>query len=59
MDTWDARPVKVRKGVQFRYNPSPVVCEVELLFTWEKLDYVDKIRMRPSGFMPENLIPSM
>ncbi|MDR1981056.1 MAG: methionine adenosyltransferase [Tannerellaceae bacterium] len=26
-----------------RYNPAPVVCEVEL-FTWEKLDYVDKIK---------------
>lgn len=26
-----------------RYNPEPVVCEVEL-FTWEKLDYVDKVK---------------
>jgi len=36
-------PRKVRKEFNSRYNPSPVVCEVEL-FTWEKLDYVDKIR---------------
>ncbi len=26
-----------------RYNPEPTVCEVEL-FTWEKLDYVDKVK---------------
>lgn len=36
-------PETVTKTFRSRYNPVPVVCEVEL-FTWEKLDYVDKIK---------------
>ncbi|MDR1881001.1 MAG: methionine adenosyltransferase [Tannerellaceae bacterium] len=37
------RPEVKTKVFQSRYNPSPVVCEVEL-FTWEKLDYVGQIK---------------
>jgi S-adenosylmethionine synthetase len=37
------RPQTVVKRFASRYNPQPVVIEVEL-FTWEKLDYVDVIR---------------
>ena len=37
------QPKVVRKVFNSRYNPAPVVCDVEL-FTWEKLDYVDKVR---------------
>ncbi len=36
-------PQIVTKVFSSRYLPEPVVCEVEL-FTWEKLDYVDKIK---------------
>jgi S-adenosylmethionine synthetase len=36
-------PQAVIKTFCSRYNPTPVVCEVEL-FTWEKLDYVDQIK---------------
>lgn len=36
-------PETVTKTFRSRYNPTPVVCEVEL-FTWEKLDYVDRIK---------------
>ncbi len=36
-------PQTVSKIFSSRYIPQPVVCEVEL-FTWEKLDYVDKIK---------------
>lgn len=37
------KPETVRKTFQSRYNSSPVICDVEL-FTWEKLDYVDKVK---------------
>ncbi|MDR2475354.1 MAG: methionine adenosyltransferase [Bacteroidales bacterium] len=37
------KPEIVTKTFKSRYNPEPVVREVEL-FTWEKLDYVDKIK---------------
>ena len=37
------QPEMKRKVFTSRYNPSPVVCDVEL-FTWEKLDYVDKVK---------------
>ena len=37
------QPKVVRKVFNSRYNPASVVCDVEL-FTWEKLDYVDKVR---------------
>ena len=37
------QPQTVKKVFKSRYLPEPVVCEVEL-FTWEKLDYVDKIK---------------
>lgn len=37
------QPQVVKKVFSSRYTPAPVVCEVEL-FTWEKLDYVDKIK---------------
>lgn len=37
------KPEVKRKVFTSHYNPSPVVCDVEL-FTWEKLDYVDKIK---------------
>ncbi len=36
-------PQLVKKHFASRYNPEGVDCEVEL-FTWEKLDYVDKIK---------------
>lgn len=36
-------PQKVKKVFTSRYMTEPVTCEVEL-FTWEKLDYVDKIK---------------
>lgn len=36
-------PRMVTKTFSSRYLPKPIVCEVEL-FTWEKLDYVEKIR---------------
>lgn len=36
-------PQTVTKRFESRYMPEPVVKEVEL-FTWEKLDYVDKIK---------------
>ena len=36
-------PRVVTKTYQSRYMPEPVVLEVEL-FTWEKLDYVEKIK---------------
>ncbi len=36
-------PQTVKKTFVSRYNENPVVCEVEL-FTWEKLDYVDKVK---------------
>jgi S-adenosylmethionine synthetase len=36
-------PQVVKKVFSSRYMPEPVVCEVEL-FTWEKLDYVDKVK---------------
>ena len=37
------KPQVVTKTFTSRYNPEPTVCEVEL-FTWEKLDYVDKVK---------------
>lgn len=37
------QPEVVTKTFLSRYDPKPVVCQVEL-FTWEKLDYVDKIK---------------
>ena len=37
------KPETVTKTFISRYNPQPTVCEVEL-FTWEKLDYVDKVK---------------
>lgn len=37
------KPETVTKTFISRYNPQPIVCEVEL-FTWEKLDYVDKVK---------------
>ncbi len=37
------QPQVVRKVFNSRYIPKPVVCDVEL-FTWEKLDYVDKVK---------------
>jgi len=37
------QPEVVTKTFISRYDPKPVVCQVEL-FTWEKLDYVDKIK---------------
>ena len=37
------QPQVIRKVFNSRYIPEPVVCDVEL-FTWEKLDYVDKIK---------------
>jgi S-adenosylmethionine synthetase len=36
-------PRVITKTFTSRYAPKPVVCVVEL-FTWEKLDYVDRIR---------------
>ncbi len=36
-------PQIVHKEFHSRYNPHPVVCDVEL-FTWEKLDYVDQVK---------------
>ncbi|MDR1601624.1 MAG: methionine adenosyltransferase [Tannerella sp.] len=36
-------PYTVKKTFVSRYLQEPLVCEVEL-FTWEKLDYVDKIK---------------
>ena len=36
-------PKTVTKRFHSRYKQQPVVCEVEL-FTWEKLDYVDKVQ---------------
>ena len=36
-------PQVVRKEFSSRYNPEYIVCVVEL-FTWEKLDYVDKVK---------------
>lgn len=36
-------PQVVRKEFSSRYKPESIVCEVEL-FTWEKLDYVDKVK---------------
>ena len=36
-------PKKVTKSFSSKYLPVPIVKEVEL-FTWEKLDYVDKIK---------------
>lgn len=36
-------PQVVKKVFSSRYMPEPVVCGVEL-FTWEKLDYVDKVK---------------
>lgn len=36
-------PQVVKKVFSSRYMSEPVVCEVEL-FTWEKLDYVDKVK---------------
>lgn len=36
-------PQVVRKEFSSRYNPESIVCEVEL-FTWEKLNYVDKVK---------------
>lgn len=36
-------PQIVKKHFSSRYNPEGIECEVEL-FTWEKLDYVDKIK---------------
>jgi len=36
-------PQVVKKVFSSRYMPEPVVCDVEL-FTWEKLDYVDKVK---------------
>lgn len=37
------QPRTVVKTFSSRYLPEPVVCEVEL-FTWEKLDYVDRVK---------------
>ena len=37
------KPKKKKKVFASRYTTEPVVCKVEL-FTWEKLDYVDKIK---------------
>ncbi|MDL2266122.1 methionine adenosyltransferase [Parabacteroides sp. OttesenSCG-928-G07] len=37
------KPEKVKKTYASRYNPKPIICDVEL-FTWEKLDYVDTIK---------------
>ena len=37
------KPQTVKKVFHSRYNNEPVVCNVEL-FTWEKLDYVDKVK---------------
>lgn len=37
------KPETVEKVFHSRYNNEPVVCNVEL-FTWEKLDYVDKVK---------------
>ena len=37
------KPQVVTKTFTSRYNPEPTICEVEL-FTWEKLDYVDKVK---------------
>jgi S-adenosylmethionine synthetase len=37
------QPQVVTKTFTSRYNPEPTACEVEL-FTWEKLDYVDKVK---------------
>ncbi len=37
------KPEHVTKTFVSRYNDKPVVCDVEL-FTWEKLDYVDKVK---------------
>ena len=37
------QPQVVRKVFNSRYIPKPVACDVEL-FTWEKLDYVDKVK---------------
>jgi S-adenosylmethionine synthetase len=36
-------PQVITKTFISRYDPKPIVCQVEL-FTWEKLDYVDKIK---------------
>lgn len=36
-------PQTVRKEFHSRYIDRPLVCDVEL-FTWEKLDYVDKVK---------------
>lgn len=36
-------PQTIRKTFASRYMPEPVMCEVEL-FTWEKLDFVEKIQ---------------
>ena len=37
------KPRVVQKIFNSRYNPAPVICDVEL-FTWEKLDCVDKVK---------------
>ena len=37
------KPRVVQKIFNSRYNPAPVICDVEL-FTWEKWDYVDKVK---------------
>lgn len=37
------QPRTMVKTFSSRYLPEPVVCEVEL-FTWEKLDYVDRVK---------------
>ena len=37
------KPQTVEKVFHSRYNNEPIVCNVEL-FTWEKLDYVDKVK---------------
>ena len=37
------KPQIVKKEFSSRYQSKPLVCEVEL-FTWEKLDYVDRIK---------------
>ena len=36
-------PQTIKKHFASRYNPKGIECEVEL-FTWEKLDYVDKVK---------------
>ena len=36
-------PQTVEKVFHSRYSSEPIVCRVEL-FTWEKLDYVDKVK---------------